>query len=33
VRKINAHITKKVADKLEEIFGQDRKTFDEKWES
>jgi molecular chaperone HtpG len=33
VRKINAHITKKVADKLEEIFGQDRKSFEEKWES
>ena len=33
VRKINAHITKKVADKLEEIFIQDRKSFEEKWES
>jgi molecular chaperone HtpG len=33
VRKINSHITKKVADKLEEIFGQDRKAFEEKWES
>ena len=33
VRKINAHITKKVADKLEEIFKQDRKSFEEKWES
>jgi len=33
VKKINAHITKKVADKLEEIFGQDRKSFEEKWES
>lgn len=33
VRKINAHITKKVADKLEEIFKTDRKGFEEKWES
>jgi molecular chaperone HtpG len=33
VRKINAHITKKVADKLEEIFKSDRKSFEEKWES
>jgi molecular chaperone HtpG len=33
VRKINAHITKKVADKLEEIFKADRKSFEEKWES
>jgi molecular chaperone HtpG len=33
VRKINAHITKKVADKLEEIFNKDRKEFEEKWES
>ncbi|MBK8087969.1 MAG: molecular chaperone HtpG [Chitinophagaceae bacterium] len=33
VRKINAHITKKVADKLEEIFKNDRKGFEEKWES
>ncbi len=33
VRKINAHITKKVADKLEEIFNKDRKSFEEKWES
>ena len=33
VRKINAHITKKVADKLEEIFNNDRKAFEEKWES
>jgi molecular chaperone HtpG len=33
VRKINSHITKKVADKLEEIFNQDRKSFEEKWES
>lgn len=33
VKKINAHITKKVADKLEEMFKKDRKAFEEKWES
>ncbi|MEO5893396.1 MAG: molecular chaperone HtpG [Ferruginibacter sp.] len=33
VRKINSHITKKVADKLEEIFKNDRVAFEEKWES
>jgi molecular chaperone HtpG len=33
VRKINNHITKKVADKLEDIFNKDRKEFEEKWES
>lgn len=33
VRKINAHITKKVADKLEEMLNNDRKAFEEKWES
>ena len=33
VKKINAHITKKVADKLEEIFKNDRTSFEEKWES
>ena len=33
VRKINAHITRKVADKLEEIFNKDRKSFEDKWES
>ncbi|HPH85343.1 MAG TPA: molecular chaperone HtpG [Ferruginibacter sp.] len=33
VKKINAHISKKVADKLEEIFNTDRKSFEEKWES
>ncbi|TSA43586.1 MAG: molecular chaperone HtpG [Chitinophagaceae bacterium] len=33
VKKINAHISKKVADKLEEIFNSDRKSFEEKWES
>ncbi|RAI98483.1 molecular chaperone HtpG [Chitinophaga skermanii] len=33
VRKINAHITKKVADKLDEMFRNDRPSFEEKWES
>jgi molecular chaperone HtpG len=33
VRKINNHITKKVADKLDEIFNKERKEFEEKWES
>ncbi|SFC12250.1 molecular chaperone HtpG [Flexibacter flexilis DSM 6793] len=33
VKKINAHITKKVADKLAEIFNNDRKGFEEKWDS
>ena len=33
VKKINSHITKKVADKLEEIFKNDRKAFEDKWES
>jgi molecular chaperone HtpG len=33
VRKINNHITKKVADKLEEIFNKERKEFESKWES
>jgi len=33
VKKINAHITKKVADKLDEMFRNDRKGFEEKWES
>ena len=32
VKKISAHITKKVADKLEEIFKNDRKDFESKWE-
>lgn len=32
VKKINAHITKKVADKLEEMFSSDRAAFEEKWE-
>jgi molecular chaperone HtpG len=33
VKKINAHITKKVADKLDEIFRNDRNDFEGKWES
>ncbi|MBS1662064.1 MAG: molecular chaperone HtpG, partial [Bacteroidetes bacterium] len=33
VKKINNHITKKVADKLEEIFNKERPAFEEKWES
>lgn len=33
VKKINAHITKKVADKLQELFKKDRKAFESKWES
>ncbi len=33
VKKINNHITKKVADKLEEIFNKDRAEFESKWES
>ena len=32
VKKINNHITKKVADKLEEIFNKERPSFEEKWE-
>lgn len=32
VRKISAHITKKVADKLSEMFKKDRKDFESKWE-
>jgi molecular chaperone HtpG len=32
VKKINNYITKKVADKLEELFKNDRKDFEEKWE-
>ncbi|MDX2048216.1 MAG: molecular chaperone HtpG [Chitinophagaceae bacterium] len=32
VKKINNHITKKVADKLEELFNKERKEFEEKWE-
>jgi molecular chaperone HtpG len=33
VRKINNHITKKVADKLDEIFSKERKEFESKWGS
>jgi molecular chaperone HtpG len=33
VKKINNHITKKVADKLEEIFRNERTEFESKWES
>ena len=33
VKKISSHITKKVADKLEELFKKDRKDFEEKWEN
>lgn len=33
VRKISNHITKKVADKLEEIFKKDREQFESKWDS
>ncbi len=33
VKKINNHITKKVADKLSELYKKDRKSFEDKWES
>jgi molecular chaperone HtpG len=33
VKKINTYITKKVADKLEEIFNKERTEFESKWES
>ena len=33
VKKINSHISKKVSDKLKELFKNDRKSFEEKWES
>ncbi|MGH2564777.1 MAG: molecular chaperone HtpG, partial [Ginsengibacter sp.] len=33
VKKINSYITKKVADKLDELFKEDRKSYEEKWES
>lgn len=33
VKKISNHITKKVADKLEEIFKKDREQFESKWDS
>lgn len=32
VKKINSHISKKVADKLEELFKKERSSFEEKWE-
>jgi len=32
VKKINQHITKKVADKLSELFKKDRKEFEKKWD-
>ncbi|TND07694.1 MAG: molecular chaperone HtpG [Bacteroidetes bacterium] len=32
VKKISAHITKKVADKLEELFKKDREDFEKKWD-
>ena len=32
VRKINSHITKKVADKLGELFKKDRKSYEAKWD-
>ncbi|MCF0190027.1 MAG: molecular chaperone HtpG [Marinilabiliaceae bacterium] len=32
VKKISSHITKKVADRLEEIFKKERTTFEEKWD-
>lgn len=33
VKKISSHITKKVADRLDEIFRTDRSQFEEKWDS
>lgn len=33
VKKINTYITKKVADKLGELFKKDRKVFEDKWDS
>lgn len=33
VKKISNHITKKVADKLEELFKKDRSQYEDKWES
>ena len=33
VKKISSHITKKVADRLQEIFKNDRSQFEEKWDS
>ncbi|HEY2720472.1 MAG TPA: molecular chaperone HtpG [Chitinophagaceae bacterium] len=31
VKKINSYISRKVADKLQELFNKDRKTYEEKW--
>lgn len=33
VKKISTYITKKVADRLEEIFKEDRKSYEEKWDN
>ncbi len=33
VKKINSHITKKVADKLEELFNKERAEYEQKWDS
>jgi molecular chaperone HtpG len=33
VRKINSHISKKVADKLNELFAENRSAYEQKWES
>jgi molecular chaperone HtpG len=33
VKKIGSYITKKVADKLDELFKEDKKSYEEKWES
>lgn len=33
VKKINSYVTRKVADKLEELFKKDRTEYEEKWES
>jgi molecular chaperone HtpG len=33
VKKISSHITKKVADSLEDLFKKDRKAFEEKWDN
>lgn len=33
VKKISSHITKKVADRLEEIYKNDRKEYEEKWDN
>ena len=32
VKKISGYITKKVAERLQEIFNSDRKQFEEKWD-